>query len=216
MTNGQKGIWAAVIAAVGGIIVALIAHYSPGNNNNGNDHPGPQDVQYTGRVIDKQTQQTIQGALVSVDTQGPPQTYHTDSNGIFYTRLSSDTKSVHIRVEADGYKIFDSNVAPASRTGLEDIRLERSQGSVSVGLVKGLSLQGAIKFVAEQGKSGVQYVGNCNPRFMQMRVEEGEYRGKDWGDIIERLQYRLVDAKTKSGYRVSKIKDGVYQVECTN
>jgi hypothetical protein len=209
MTDQAKGIWVAIITTVGGIIIALIA-------NVGTKQP-PSDIQYAGRVIDKQTQQAVQGAHVSVDTQGPPQNYYTDANGIFYTILKPGIQVVHIRVEADGYKIFDGNVAPASRTGLEDIRLERPGGGVSVGLPGGLTLKNAIEFVATHGKFGVQYIGSCNQQFMQTKVQAGEFRGNDWGTIIDQLQFRLINSKSKSGYRVTKFQErGVYQIECTN
>lgn len=217
MTRNQALVGAAAVTAVGTIIVALISYFGrTGGGGNGNLSTPVPDIQYTGRVVDKETQRAVQGALVIVETQGPPQKYHTDGNGVFYTRLSPDVKAVRVKVEADGYKVFDNNVAPASRTGLEDIRLEKAAGGPGVGLPDGLTLKGAIEFVAERGKTGVKYVGNCNPRFMQAKVRGGEFQGKDWGDIIEQLQYRLVNSSSKSGYRVTKTQEGVYQIECTN
>ena len=78
--------------------------------------------QYSGRTIDAKTQQVIPNAKVSVDTQGLPQIYYTDSDGIFHLTLKDTVNSVRIRVDASGYEVFDRNVS-VSRTGLEDVRL---------------------------------------------------------------------------------------------
>ena len=57
-----------------------------------------------------------------MDTQGLPQIYYTDSDGIFHLTLKDTVSSVRIRVDASGYEVFDRNVS-VSRTGLEDVRL---------------------------------------------------------------------------------------------
>jgi hypothetical protein len=84
--------------------------------------PSSAETQYSGRVIDNNTQQVITGAKVSVYTPGAPQIYYTDSNGVFYLKLVNSINSVLIRVEASNYQVFDSNVS-VYRTGIEDVRL---------------------------------------------------------------------------------------------
>jgi hypothetical protein len=201
----------ALIGGVATVLAALIGYYAVIHKSSS------QDIQYAGRVVDEQTNGAIQGALVSVETQGPPQSYYTDTNGIFHTTLSPDIKVVRIKVEATGYKPVDRNVSPVSRAGLEDIRLERLQGGVSITLPDEIELKKAIEFVAEHSKSGVQYIGNCNPQFMQTKVRGGVFQDNDWGEIIEQLQFRLKNSKTKSHYQVTRIKErGIYQIECAN
>jgi len=212
MTNKDKGVLAALIAAVGAIIVALITIYGSRSQQNPTEH---KKTEYAGRVIDKESQKAIKGAQVSIDTTGKSENYYTDDNGIFHVFLDAETKGVRIRVEAKDYIIFDGNVAPTSRTGLEDVRLQREPKGVSVGLPDGLSLKAAIKFVAEMAKSGTNFVGNCNQKFMNTNVRGGEFNGKDWGDIIKQLQFRLVNAQGRAGYQVKPL-EGVFQIDCTN
>jgi hypothetical protein len=79
-------------------------------------------ITYSGRVTDSSTQQVIRGAKVSIEEQGPPQIYYTDSDGYFYLKLSGTFESIHIRVEANNYESFD-RAGSVSRTGVEDVRL---------------------------------------------------------------------------------------------
>jgi len=114
----QQGIGAAIIAAVAALIMGYWQFvYKPSRS----DTNGV--VQYSGRVVDSGTQQVVRGAKVSVDTKGLPQVYYSDSDGVFYLKLPS-VDSVRIRVEANGYETFERNVS-VSRTGIEDVRLQR-------------------------------------------------------------------------------------------
>lgn len=79
-------------------------------------------VQYTGRVMHALTQRPIANAKVSVETQGPPNVYYTDTEGIFKLKLPKTVDSARIRVEAEGYGILDRNI-PVSRTGIEYLLL---------------------------------------------------------------------------------------------
>lgn len=83
--------------------------------------PSSAETQYSGRVIDNNTQQVITGAKVTVYAPGVPQIYYTDSEGVFYLKLVS-INIVRIRVESSNYQMFERDVS-ISRTGIEDIRL---------------------------------------------------------------------------------------------
>jgi hypothetical protein len=176
----------------------------------------PPDIQYTGRVIDRQTQQVIKGAQVSVDTQGPPQVYYTDSNGVFTLKLRPDVNAVRLRVVAQGYIIFDGNVS-ATKSELEDIRLDRPEDNTGITLPDGLILKDAINFVATQDNYGTQFIGKCNPKLLSTKVNGGTFKGKTPGEVIDQLKYRLVNPPARSSYNVTKIDERkVYQIECTN
>lgn len=108
-------IWAAIITGV----VALITGYwqfvyKPAHAD--------ATTQYPGRVIDQISQRAIRGAKVSVEAQGVPQVYYTDSDGVFNLQLRSSGDAIRIRVEAEGYESFDRNVS-LSRNVIEDVRL---------------------------------------------------------------------------------------------
>ena len=114
----HPAIWAAI---VGGAVALVTAYwqfvYKPAP-------PLPEaTVQYTGRVTDQTSQQAIRGAKVSVEAQGVPQVYYTDSDGIFYVKLAGSINAARIRVEAAGYEPFDRNVS-LSRDAVEDVRLK--------------------------------------------------------------------------------------------
>jgi hypothetical protein len=130
--------------------------------------------------------------------------------------LSPSIKSVHIRVEAPGYKVFDDAVAPAQRNELEDIRLDLNPGR-AINLPDGMTLKTAIRFVAEQDDFGVEYTGGCNPRLLSAKVESGPYHGPDIGVIIDQFKKKLINAPPNSSYLVNKSTERkVYQIVCTN
>ena len=79
-------------------------------------------VQYTGRVIHAITHHPIANAKISVEIQGPPQVHYTDSEGVFNLKLPKTIDSAHIRVEAEGYELFDRNIS-VSRAGIEYVPL---------------------------------------------------------------------------------------------
>jgi TIR domain len=110
-----------IVVAVIGAIVALVTAYWQFVYKQA-PPPPPSEAQYAGRVIDSVTQNKIKGAKVSVDTQGAPQIYHSDTEGVFSITFPSTVNSAHIVVEAQGYERFDRNVT-LPRTGVEDIRL---------------------------------------------------------------------------------------------
>ncbi len=168
-------------------------------------------------MIDKRSEELIKGATVFIDTKGGTQKYSTDNNGIYSVLLSADVKSVHIRVQADGYKVFDSNVSPRTRDQLEDVRLQRPDDAFGINLPPGMRLKSAIDFVAAQDRFGVQYTGKCDAHLMQAEVRSGEYDGKDAGEVIDQLKNRLVRPSTNASYQVTRIVERkVYQIGCTN
>jgi len=121
----ETGIGAAVIAAIVALITAYWQFvYKPAHSDQS------ETIQYAGRVMDLNTQKVVSGAKVSVDTQGVPQVYYSDSDGVFYLKLSGSSASARIRVEANGYEAFDRNVS-LSRTGIEDVRLTPSDKNTS-------------------------------------------------------------------------------------
>jgi hypothetical protein len=208
--KSSTAIWVAVIGAAAIIIGAIIA-----TKYRTVETPSP-DIPYAGRVIDKQSQQIVKGATVYVDTRGETQRYYTGDSGTFRVVLSPAIKSVHIRVEAPGYKVFDDAVAPAQRNELEDIRLDRNPGR-GTNLPEGMTLRTAIEFLAGQDDFGIEYSGRCNPKLLRAKVESGPYHGADAGVIIDQLKNRLIDPPVHSSYTVNKnIERKVYQIACTN
>lgn len=105
----------ALIPVVGAVIAAYWQFvYKPAHSDT--------KASYQGRVIDKESRQVIEGAMVSVETTGVPPNTHTDSNGVFRLELSGAPESVRVRVMATGYQPFDEFV-PLSEGKFEDIRL---------------------------------------------------------------------------------------------
>ena len=175
--------------------------------------PG-EDVAYAGRVTDRQTGQLIKGAAVYVDTKGETQKYYTGDSGTFMVKLSSTTKTVHIRVQVDGYKPFDDPVAPRSRNELEDIRLDKNPGR-GINIPEGVTLEVAIELAARQEDFGVEYGRSCSSTLRHTKVKSGPYHGEDIGVIIDQFKNQLLSPPPKSNYEVQKISERkVYQIEC--
>lgn len=112
-----------VLALIAGIVALVTAYwqfvYKPSSITQF------ETIKYSGRVIDSSTKEVIPGAKVSIDTQGAPQVYYSDSDGVFYLQVPGSSQTAQIRVEANGYETFNRNVF-LSRTGLEDVRLNQS------------------------------------------------------------------------------------------
>jgi hypothetical protein len=109
------------VAAIGSIVALITAYwqvvYKPAHSVSN------ETISYRGRVIDAITRQAIKDSKVSVEAQGYPAIYYTDSDGAFYLKLGSSIEAVRIRVEADGYEPLDVNVS-SLRTGIEDVGLQ--------------------------------------------------------------------------------------------
>ena len=108
-----------------------------------------ESIQYAGRVVDADTLKAISGAKVSVETQGVPPIYYSDSEGIFYLKLPGSAGTARIRVEADGYKKLERNVS-LLRTGIEQIPLEPVKNSPPAN--QNSSLGGGFKKPARNNK----------------------------------------------------------------
>lgn len=73
--------------------------------------PSPeQKISYQGRVINRDTDQTIKGARVSLEAAGVEHHTYADSNGIFHFDLAGGTKTIRVRVEAGDYEPFNELV----------------------------------------------------------------------------------------------------------
>jgi hypothetical protein len=109
----------ALIGAAAVVIAALIGYWAM--------RPKEPDfvlVDYAGRVKDAKSHNPIAQAAVAItEDQKVPQRFTTDSEGVFYARLSGSTKTMLLDVQAGGYKDY-SRRGPTVRTGSEDIFLE--------------------------------------------------------------------------------------------
>lgn len=81
-------------------------------------------VAYTGKVRDAKSVKPIGNASVTItEDRDAPKRFTTDSEGVFFARLSKDTQTMLLEVKADGFKDY-SRRGPTVRTGSEDIFLE--------------------------------------------------------------------------------------------
>jgi hypothetical protein len=118
-----KGLWSIVITLIIGLTTLVTGYWNfiyKSSHVNTND-----SIRYAGRVIDANTQQVIRGAKVSIESQGVPQIYYTDADGMFFLKLPDAVGTVRLRVEAGGYEVLERNVS-LSRTETEEIRLTPS------------------------------------------------------------------------------------------
>jgi hypothetical protein len=114
----DNSIAVALIGAAAVVIAALIGYWAT------HSKPDPVLVDYTGKVKDANYLKPIGQASVAItEDQKPPQRFTTDSEGIFYARLSKDTQKMLLEVQARGYQDY-SRTGPTVRTGSEDIFLE--------------------------------------------------------------------------------------------
>ncbi|NJK52933.1 MAG: carboxypeptidase regulatory-like domain-containing protein [Leptolyngbyaceae cyanobacterium SU_3_3] len=77
----------------------------------------------TGRVLNAKTGAWISRAKVSLEATGIPLTAFTDSEGVFEFSFQSSGNKILIRVEADGYEMFDKLIDISTARPLQDIRL---------------------------------------------------------------------------------------------
>lgn len=67
---------------------------------------------FLGKVIN-QKNLPIKGAKVSFEGLGTPRVVHTDGEGVFrfpINIISGNTINVKVRVEAEGYELYDRNI----------------------------------------------------------------------------------------------------------
>src|ERR1700690_1296752 len=114
----DNSIAVALIGAAAVVIAALIAFWATRPKE-----PEPTLVNYTGTVKDESSKKPIRGAAVAItEDEAPPQRFATDSEGVFYARLSKNTHSMLLEVRATNYQEY-SRRGPTVRTGGEDIFL---------------------------------------------------------------------------------------------
>jgi hypothetical protein len=107
----------ALIGTAGVILAALIGYFAT-------RHPSPDLVAYTGTVKDAKTFKPVRNAHVGItEDQSVPQRFTTDSEGVFFAKLSKDTQTMLLEITATGYQDY-SRRGPTVRTGTEDIFLE--------------------------------------------------------------------------------------------
>jgi hypothetical protein len=119
-----RKVWAIIIIAVGvANVVAftiLLAARSQFFNK-----PVSQlgELQYKGRVVNAVTDEPVEGAKVTIEEAGGiTQTQYTDADGTFRLMIRHLMKSGRIKVEADHYHVYDTNIAfPISE--IEQVRL---------------------------------------------------------------------------------------------
>src|SRR5580692_4754545 len=91
---------AAWIAAASAILVAVIGYFAT-------VHPTPEFVSYTGTVKDANTLKPVAHASVAItEDQKVPERFTTDSEGVFFAKLSKDTQTMVVEVEAPGYQNY--------------------------------------------------------------------------------------------------------------
>jgi carboxypeptidase family protein len=133
----------AIVAATATISAAVI---SKGCGPSTDPPPSPTPLSFSGRVTDKNTEERIKGAKVSLEAEGAPPLAYTDSQGIFTFPISDPSKELRLRIEADRYENYDLRVTPAKNQGIQDIRLTLEAAPALSGRVvdlNGRPIQGA-------------------------------------------------------------------------
>lgn len=92
--------------------------------------PNTQQINYIGRVIERNTQVPIGGAKVTFDFQGIPSVDYTDAEGVYRFKIDlagSNILEGQVWVEADGYKRYNRliELSPGN-TDIGDFRLEKT------------------------------------------------------------------------------------------
>jgi hypothetical protein len=103
--------------------VAALATISAAVISKGCGPSGPSPLSFIGRVTDKNTENRVRGAKVSLEGESAPPLAFTDSEGIFTFPLNDPNKELRLRIEANQYENFDLRVTPAKNQGIQDVRL---------------------------------------------------------------------------------------------
>lgn len=92
--------------------------------------PNTQQINYIGRVIERNTLVPIGGAKVSLDFQGTPSVVYTDVEGVYKFRIDlvgSNILEGQVWIEANGYKRYNRLIKLLNAsTDLGDFRLEKT------------------------------------------------------------------------------------------
>jgi ABC-type amino acid transport substrate-binding protein len=114
-----------VISVLGAIIIAilnpeLVRVLISGKQRTGSN--GASRV-ITGRVLDARSGTWIRGAKVTLEGSGTPPVEYTDNEGVFEFLVSASANRIRLRVEANGYEMFDRRVDVSNSEAVHDIRL---------------------------------------------------------------------------------------------
>jgi hypothetical protein len=86
--------------------------------------------------------------------------------------------------------------------------------SITISLPSGMSFQEAVKMIAANDSHTTVFY-NCTETLLGAKVEPGKFGGKTSKELIEALQYRLINSGTAGKYRVEHFKDrGIYEIRC--
>jgi hypothetical protein len=107
----------AVLATVATIAAAAI------NKCANAPQPGHSSQTFIGRIINKNTEEKVGRAMVSLEGEGVPSVAYSDEEGIFSFPVNDPNKEFRLRIEADQYENFDLRVTPAKNQGIQDVRL---------------------------------------------------------------------------------------------
>lgn len=85
---------------------------------------------------------------------------------------------------------------------------------IKVSLPSKMSFKNAVKtIVANDGHTVV--FSNCTEMLLDAKIEPGEFGGKTSKDLIEALQYRLINSGKVGKYSVEYFQDrGIYEIKC--
>lgn len=116
----DNSIVVALIGAAAVVIAALVGYFATHQNK-----IDQVSTNYTIKVKDSQSRNAIVNAQVDVTVdERAPQTYYTDSAGIVYVRLPSDTKTISLEVKASGYRNNLRSGLTGGHTGAQEILLD--------------------------------------------------------------------------------------------
>ena len=93
----------------------------------------PAEIEYTGRVVNVDSQQPIAGAKVTLDLQGISKIVYTDSEGVYRFKVAIEsTVGGQVRVDAPGYQVYTRNItiSPQQNT-MEDVKLTPLEASAA-------------------------------------------------------------------------------------
>ena len=88
--------------------------------------------------------------------------------------------------------------------------------SVTVTFPEGLTLRAAIISVAETDNTSAKFLPSCRQSYLQTMVRGGQITAKNRVEIIEQLQYRLIDPQSNASLKVSHpAGGGIYEIGCS-
>ena len=120
-TTSRRTLIGIIITAV---MAAVATIFAAGINKCANPpQPGPSSQTFIGRIIDKNTEERIRGAKVSLEGESVPSVAYSDSEGVFSFPVNDPNKEIHLRIEANKYENFDLRITPAKNQVIQDVRL---------------------------------------------------------------------------------------------